>query len=230
MDLIVAHTRDAFNHVTAFNRVSGKRETYGAFNEDFRASDEDVAAYLTFAKQARYKHIILGGQSLGANKVIHYLANHSDSAVDKFLLMSPVNVEVLRQDINYHQREIINEWMAKGKENKVLPFRLFRWLSSTALTAERWLNDETLNNVHPGVDGDFSQLEKINYSGALLIGTRDHFTGGKPIDYLVNINRHLPTAKQNQLVYIKNTGHIYRQKEDEVATDIIKLLQQWLRE
>lgn len=230
IDLVVAHPRDAFNHITAFNRVSGERETYGAFNEDFHDSDEDVEAYLAFARQAGYDQIVLGGQSLGANKVIHYLAGHPDAAVDKFLLMSPVNVEVLRQSITKRQQQTIQEWLANGKANKVLPFRLFRWLSSTALTASRWLTDDTLNNVHPGQTGDFTQLEKINYSGALLIGTRDHFTGGNPVNYLQNINHHLPTANDNQLVFIKNTGHIYRQKEGEVADEILKLLKQWAKE
>lgn len=137
IDLVVGHTRDAFNRVTMVNQLTRKREVYGAFNEDFRDSNEDVGAYLKFAKNAGYRQIILGGQSLGANKVIHYLANHPQAPVDKFLLLSPVNVEVLRRSISQSQRQVIKQWLADGNQNKLLPFRLFRWLSSTAVTCRK---------------------------------------------------------------------------------------------
>ena len=39
--------------------------------EDFNDTDEDIEAYLDFAEQAGYKHMILAGHSLGANKVIY---------------------------------------------------------------------------------------------------------------------------------------------------------------
>lgn len=227
VDLVVAHTRDAFNRVTEFNKISKKRETYGSFNEDFNNSDDDVEAYLRFAYQRGYQHIVLGGQSLGANKVIHYLATHPNARIDKFLLLSPVNVETMRQDINLKQRQVISDWIKEGKASQLLPFRLFRWLSSTARTGSYWLTDDTLNNVHPESNGDFSQLESIQHCGALVIGTHDRFPGGNPVHYLKNINDHIPTKKKNQLIYMRNAGHIYRHQEKVLAQMILRLLNQW---
>ncbi|MFR0771593.1 alpha/beta hydrolase [Limosilactobacillus pontis] len=227
IDLVVGHTRDAFNRVTMVNQLTRKQEVYGSFNEDFRDSDGDVDAYLEFAKNAGYQRIILGGQSLGANKVIHYLANHPQAPVDKFLLLSPVNVEILRRRISKSQRQVIKQWFTSGKYNKILPFRLFRWLSSTTVTAKRWLADDMLNNVHFGQDKDYTQLEKIKFTGAWMIGTYDRFTGGNPVKYLQNNNQHLPTAELNQIISIKNASHIYRHKEDELAMKISELVEKW---
>ncbi len=226
VDLIVGHTRDAFNRVVTFNKKTGKKEIYGAFDEDFQRSDDDVAAYLNYAHNVGYQHIVLGGQSFGANKVIHYLAYHQPS-IDHFLLMSPVNVEVLRKSITKRQRQMINERLRSGNSTKILPFRLFRWLTSTAANANRWLHDDTLNNVHVSQNGGADQLAKIPYSGALLIEMYDRFAGGSPVRYLENINNHLPTSRENELVYIPNTGHIYRHQEGKVAQAIKNLLQKW---
>ena len=41
--------------------------------DTFSYTDEDIDAYLTFAEEEGYDHIVLAGHSLGANKVIYYL-------------------------------------------------------------------------------------------------------------------------------------------------------------
>lgn len=226
-DLIVAQTRDAFNRVHSVNQRTGQPEVYGAFDEKFAESTADVEAYLNYAKQKRYSHIILGGQSLGANKVIYYLAHHQDPSIDRFLLMSPVNMDVLRNKITQSQRQVINDYLASGRENRMLPFQLFRWLRSTAANANRWLTDETLNNAHAIRDADFRQLCQVQLEGAFLIGLNDHFTGGQPREYLQILNQQLTTKNSNQLVYIPQAGHIYRNHERQVANDIADLLRTW---
>lgn len=227
VDLIVAHTRDAFNVTNAVNQITGRRETYGAFNEFFQDGDDDVAAYLNFALQHHYAQILLGGQSLGANKVIHYLANHPAAPIEHFLFMSPVNLAVLRKKIGRGQRSVIQEMVKTGRDEERLPFRLFRWLTSTAGNANRWLTDNTLDNVHFDPRSDFSQLKAITKSGAFLIGENDHFTGGNPATYLRTLNHQMVTAQQNQLILIRKASHIYRNREQEVSAEISNLLKNW---
>ncbi|EEU30222.1 hypothetical protein HMPREF0501_01227 [Limosilactobacillus coleohominis 101-4-CHN] len=227
VDLVVAHTRDAFNVTNAVNQINGRQETYGAFDEYFQDGDDDVAAYVNFAMQHRYAHLILGGQSLGANKVIHYLANHPEAPIEHFIFMSPVNLAVLRKKIGRGQRSVIQEMVNAGRNEERLPFRLFRWLTSTAGNANRWLTDNTLDNVHFDHRGNFSQLKAITKSGAFLIGENDHFTGGDPATYLRTLNRQMATAQQNQLILIRKASHIYRNHEQEVSADISNLLKNW---
>lgn len=82
-------------------------------------------------------------------------------------------------------------------------------------------------NVHTARDGDFSQAEKISHSGALLVGTYDNFTDGDPSEFLRNLNAHLPTAKENKLIFIEGTGHTYQMKHHELADKILRQLQEW---
>ena len=82
-------------------------------------------------------------------------------------------------------------------------------------------------NVHTARDGDFSQAEKISHSGALLVGTYDNFTDGDPSEFLRNLNTHLPTAKENKLIFIEGTGHTYQMKHHELADKILRQLQEW---
>lgn len=227
VDLVVAHTRDAFNVTNAVNQITGRQETYGAVDEYFQDGDDDVAAYVNFAMQHRYAHLILGGQSLGANKVIHYLANHPEAPIEHFLFMSPVNLAVLRKKIGRGQRSIIQEMVNAGRDEERLPFRLFRWLTSTAGNANRWLTDNTLDNVHFDPRSNFSQLKAITKSGAFLIGENDHFTGGDPATYLRTLNRQMVTAQQNRLILIRKASHIYRNREQEVSAEISNLLKKW---
>ena len=61
----------------------------------------------------------------------------------------------------------------------------------------------------------------------LLIGTYDNFTNGDPSGFLRNINEHLPTARDNRLLFIEGTGHTYQQKHQEVADAILNLTRDW---
>ena len=61
----------------------------------------------------------------------------------------------------------------------------------------------------------------------LLIGTYDNFTNGDPSGFLRNINEHLPTARDNRLLFIEGTGHTYQQKHQEGADAILNLTRDW---
>ena len=84
-----------------------------------------------------------------------------------------------------------------------------------------------MNNVFVEAERDFSQCEQITHSGALLIGTYDNFTYGDPSGFLRNINDHIPTAKENRLIFIEKTGHTYQRKEQETAERLLELVRDW---
>ena len=109
----------------------------------------------------------------------------------------------------------------------MLPFPFMGWVECIAYTAYDWQFSGILNNVHTSRNSDFSQAERITHSGALLVGTYDNFTDGDPSDFLRNLNEHMPTAKENKLIFIKKTGHTYQMKYQEVADDILRQLKEW---
>ncbi|WMX72182.1 alpha/beta hydrolase [Lactiplantibacillus plantarum] len=227
IDFIYAQTRDAFNQVVSLNHLTGKKELVGSWSEQFDDANEDIAAYLSYAEENQYQHIILGGHSLGANKVIYYLANHADVNVTKFLLLSPANLKRLTDMVSLSERNIIQKQIAAGNSNQLLPFELFGWLPCTAKTADQWLNSGILDNVHSDLRADFSQIERIRLSGAMVIGTLDTFTYGDPIKYLKTINAHFLSHAENDLVFIQKTGHTYQNKDQKLANEILKLIKNW---
>lgn len=227
IDFIYAQTNDALGKIDTVNVKTGQSEIIGSFKEDFNDTDEDIAAYLDYAEHAGYKHIILAGHSLGANKVVYYLSRRHDERVEHFLLLSPANLTHMTSDTSEQEKRIVRQMVETGHGQEFLPFYFMGWLPCYADTAYQWLFTDTLNNVHVEKDGDFSQCEKITHTGALLIGTYDRFTYGDPAGFLKNINNHIPTAKENKLIFIEKTGHTYQQKEQEVADAILKLVQDW---
>lgn len=230
IDFVYAQVCDAFGEINTRNIHTGKEEIIGSWNERFSYADEDIAAYIDWAENAGYSHIVLAGHSLGANKVIHYLATSHDSRIDRFLLLSPCNVEYLTSQVTEDEKRTVLKMCESGCGNERLPFDLLGWIPCIAATACDWLFSDTLNNVHVEAERDFSQVEAITLTGSLLIGTLDTFTYGNPTGYLENINAHFPTALQNKLIFIEGTGHTYQQKEEETAERILLTVQDWQKE
>ena len=254
IDFIYAQTNDAFGAIRTMNTHTGREEIIGSWNELFALADEDIEAYLDYATRQGYRHIILAGHSLGANKVIYYLSHcppargelseglrgGSVPRVEHFLLLSPANLDYMTASVTPRQRELILQLYDRGHADEMLPFLLMGWVECTVGTAYDWVHSGLLNNVHTSPDGDFSQVSQITHTGALLIGTYDrsamplrsakNFTDGEPSGFLRNINSHMPTAAQNRLLFIERTGHTYQQKHQEVADKILQLIKDWRKE
>lgn len=227
IDFIYAQTNDAFGQIQTVNVNTGKEELIGSWNERFSYTDEDIDAYLTFAQREGYRHIILAGHSLGANKVIYYLSRHHDQRVAHFFLLSPANLTYMMSGVTEREKQEILAQVERGNGDEMLPFPFMGWVECIANTAWDWQFSGLLDNVHTAKDGDFSQAEKITHTGALLVGTYDNFTDGDPAEFLRNLNAHMPTAAQNKLIFIEKTGHTYQMKNQEVAEDILRQLQEW---
>lgn len=227
IDFIYAQTNNAFSEIPTVNVRTGKKETIGSWNERFSYTDDDLDAYITFAQKEGYKHIILGGHSLGANKVIYYLSRNHDKRVEHFFLLSPANLTYMMSGVTNREKEWIKEQVERGDGDKMLPFPFMGWVTCIANTAWDWQFSGLLNNVHTAKDGDFSQASALSHTGALLVGTYDNFTDGDPSDFLRNLNNHMPTAAANSLIFIEKTGHTYQMKHQEVADKILAQLQEW---
>lgn len=227
IDFIYAQTNDAFGEIRTVNICTGKEELIGSWNERFSYTDEDIDAYLAFAEEEGYEHIILAGHSLSANKVIYYLSRNHYSRVEHFFLLSPANLTHMMSGVSDGEKQQILDQVNRGDGDKMLPFPFMGWVTCIADTAYDWQFSGLLNNVHTAKDGDFSQAEKITHTGALLVGTYDNFTDGDPSEFLRNLNAHMPTSDSNRLIFIEKTGHTYQKKHQEVADDILRQLQEW---
>ncbi|MBQ6518796.1 MAG: DUF1749 domain-containing protein [Anaerolineaceae bacterium] len=227
IDFIYAQTNDAFDRIQTWNVKTGREELIGSWNERFSYTDEDIEAYLSFAESEGYKHIILAGHSLGANKVIYYLSRNHAPRIEHFFLLSPANLTHMMSGVTELEKEMIREQVGRGDGEKMLPFPFMGWVECIANTAWDWQFSGLLNNVHTSRNGDFSQASQITHTGAMLVGTYDNFTDGDPVEFLKNLNNHMPSADKNDLIFIERTGHTYQKKHQEVADDILHQLRKW---
>ena len=229
VDFVYAQTCDAFGRIPTMNVKTGERVVVGSQTEDFDDAVEDVKAYVDWAERRGYGHVYLGGHSLGANKAIRYLSEAHDARVERFILLSPANLTHMTSGTTDRERRIVRDYMATGREEEMLPFALMGWAPCVARTAHQWLFEPTLNNAHAEAHGDFSQAEAVTHAGMLLVGTYDNFTKGDPVAFLQNINSHMPTAGENELVFIERTGRTYQMKEQEVADALLETVSRWRR-
>ena len=162
IDFIYAQTNDAFGQIETINVHTGIKEMIGSWNERFSYTDEDIEAYLSFAEEEGYEHIILAGHSLGANKVLYYLSRHHDPRVEHFFLLSPANLTYMMSGVTAREKQIIKEQVERGNGDKMLPFPFMGWVECVANTAYDWKFSSLLNNVHTAKDGDFSQARNRN--------------------------------------------------------------------
>lgn len=123
IDFIYAQTNNAFSEIPTVNVRTGRKETIGSWNERFSYTDDDLDAYLTFAQKEGYKHIILGGHSLGANKVIYYLSRNHDKRVEHFFLLSPANLTYMMSGVTNREKALDQRTSRarRRRQNAALP-------------------------------------------------------------------------------------------------------------
>lgn len=132
-------------------------ETLNEAGIDFIYAQTNV----TFARQEEYKHIILAGHSLGANKVIYYLSRHQDVNIDHFFLLSPANLTYMMSGVTDKEKRLICKQVDNGDGNKMLPFPFMGWVECIANTAWDWQFSGLLNNVHTARNGNFSRQKEL---------------------------------------------------------------------
>ena len=227
IDFMYAETSDAQGKIEVDNAVTGGKEVIGSFNEDFANIDDDVNAYVQWARRDGYSRVVLAGHSLGVNKVVHYLSTHHDPFVEHFVLLSPANMDFLMGQVDARQREVIDWAVADRQGDRILPFALFGWAPMLASTAWQWVHANPLDNVHLDADRDFSQVEQVTQSGALFIGTFDAFALGDPVQLVEETSRHFPRADDNRIVVIPRTGHTYQGREQYTAVALRDVVLAW---
>lgn len=224
---IYAQTNDAFNKMETINVKTGKSEIIGSYNECFDDICDDINAYVNYAHNKGYGHIILAGHSLGANKVIHYLANVRETPVKHFILVSPANMKFMLANVSEDECRMIKAYVDSGRGHQMLPFPFMGWAPMLACTAWQWLCRNPLDNVHSDPDGDFSEVARIKQTGALIIGTYDRFSYGEPKAFIELINSHMRHSDKNEVIFVQGTGHVYTEREQMLADIILRLAREW---
>lgn len=221
---IAGHAMDAFSCIAYSDLSIEKQKITGVVYDDFSFVYEDVEAYVKYAKNLGFKNIILGGHSLGSNKIINYLANTPDNDVDYFIVSAPVDLAhwwrvMPNVDVCIEAAKKFND---EGRGKDILPFLFGGFSPMSAETVLKFYNAFNLKNcpVISG-DGETNSLGAIQINGSFIIGDKDSVTDGDPRGFIEKINSCCRRPMDNQIIVIHDASHIFYGKHDEYAREIL---------
>ena len=225
---IVDQAMDAFSVLHYSNTVTKTQELKGVAIDDFSVIDEDIQAYIDYAKSLGYKNIILGGHSLGSNRIIHYLSQNDDSAIKHFIISGPVDFAyMLKVMTTKDQFDLAQKFVEEGRGDNILPF-LFGGFSP--MSAETMVNNWANNKIYKNCpflsnEGEIESLSNVNIDGLILIGEKDSCAGGNPYEFAAKISNCMPKSDNNKIVILDGAGHIFYNKHNEYANAVLEFVQ-----
>ena len=230
---IIAHAHDSFSCFVYSDFSTGKQKHAGTFNDDFNQVYEDVETYVKYAKkEMEFKNIILGGHSLGSNKIIHYLGNTPDNFVDYFIVSSPVDIMHWWNVMPNIDKcfEIAKSWVDKGNGDDILPFLFGGFSPMTANTVLGFYNADNLKNC-PVISGkgETQSLYNIKPNGTFIIGSRDSVTGNSPKQFMETLNSWTKYPEHNQVIEVENASHIFYGMHEEYAQIVLQCINEHCR-
>lgn len=226
---IIAHAHDSFSCFAYSDFSTGKQRHAGTFNDDFNMVYEDVESYVKYAKEEMgFKNIILGGHSLGSNKIIHYLGNTPDDFVDYFIVSSPVDIMHWWDVMPNIDKcfDMAKSWVDSGRGDDILPFLFGGFSPMTANAVLGFHNADNLKNC-PVLShkGETNSLYNIKCSGAFIIGSRDSVTGDSPKGFMETLNSWTKTPEHNRVIEVPDASHIFYGKHDIYAETVLDCIQ-----
>lgn len=223
---IYAHNSGAFHRIdmqTKNGQPLGN--TYDLFDNCL----DDLQAYINFVKEQGYKHIILGGHSYGANKVIYYLSKNQDEKIDKYILISPTDTLNLKESEQLSVDKLMPIALKYEKENKLdelLPFAFDNYNLYTARAFLDFVNNLNAKNLPIySKNGNFNQLKQINQVGLFVMGQNDGYAFGNTLKHLQTINENSKN-KNNVIEVIENCGHTFKNKSQDLSMAILKFIRE----
>ena len=181
-----------------------------------------------FAKEKMgFRNIVLGGHSLGSNKIINYLSINHDPVIKHFVISGPVDYADF---INAGGRKsyylnVAENFVKEGRGDDILPFLFVDFSPMSANTLLQWYSNKSFKNcpILSG-DGETESLNKISVNGVFIIGEKDSCTGGNAFEFASKINSYTKNPKDNEIVIIPDAGHVFYNKHNEYAETVLNYI------
>ncbi len=226
ISFIYAHNSGAFHRIDTRTK-SGR--PIGCTYELFDNCLDDLQAYVTFAKENGFKHIVLGGHSYGANKVVYYLSKNQNEIIDKYILISPTDTENLKDHEKLSADELMPIALKFKEENmldELLPIAFDNYNLYTARAFLDFVQNKNSKNLPIySENGNWEQLKTINQVGLFVMGEKDSFAFGDAQKHLQMINNN-SKSKNNIVRVVESAGHTFRNKEKELAQTILEFVKE----
>lgn len=221
---IIGHAHDSFSCFAYTDHSIGKQRHTGVFRDEFPMVFEDVETWVLKAKELGFKKIILGGHSLGSNKIINYLGNTSDDFIDYFIVSSPIDIMHWWSVMPNIDKcfEMANEFVRAGKGEDILPFLFGGFSPMTANTVLGFYNADNLKNCPVlSKQGETKSLHNIKPNGTFIIGSKDSVTGKSPKAFMEQLNNWTKDPSKNKVIEVEGASHIFYNMQDVYAQTVL---------
>ena len=226
ISFIYAHNSGAFHRIDTLTKNG---QPIGNTYELFENCVEDLQAYIDFVNDCGYKHIILGGHSYGANKVIYYLSKNQNEKIDKYILISPTDTLNLKESEKLSAEKLMPVALKYKQENRLdelLPYPFDNYNLYTARAFLDFINNPNAKNLPIySKNGNFGQLKQINQVGLYIMGENDSFAYGNTLKHLQTINENSKN-KDNIIKVIENCGHTFKNKNYELSKALLEFVKE----
>lgn len=202
----------------------GSFKRCGCMYEIFEDCIYDIDLAIQTAKDKGYKKIILLGHSFGCNKVIYYFYKKHPDILGIILASAPDMVGIhksLQSDMNESLKEA-KENIDKGEPTKLLSKMIEDYMYMSSQTYYNWYNkNSNLDNLP--ILANSKQWEQFESIDVPILT----FSGGNEEEYykqLELLESKASSCPNFTYKIIENTGHTYRNKEEEIG----KLIYEWI--
>lgn len=210
--------------------VAGDKEEYkriGNFREKFEECVFDVKAWLDFADLQGFKEIVLQGHSLGAVKVVYYIAKTEDKRVSKMVLVSPPDMVGLAEAEKDHKELLIlaKKMVSEGNGDEILPKFLWDWYYLSAKTYIDFGERDNPIDVFNTYDKDkTSVISNIKVPVLAFFGSKDDAAILPVSEALEVIKKKAANTPKFDTAIVEEAPHSYFAHEQEAADLVLNWL------
>ncbi len=200
----------------------GSCKRYGCMYEIFEDCIYDIDLAIKTAKDKGYKRIILLGHSYGCNKVIYYYYKKRPNILGIIFASAPdmAGSHLAIQEDEYKQLlKEAKQNIDNNKPTKLLNKMIEDYMYMSSQTYYNWYNENSELNNLPVISNPehWEQFETINVPVLT-------FSGSKEEEYYLKLDllkKKAINCKDFEYKIIDNTGHTYKNKENEIGNLIL---------
>ena len=186
----------------------------GAWWESFEEHRFDFAAWVAFTVGLGFDRVVLVGHSLGAVKVVHYVANCQDARIAALVSASgPAFLGRRIRDAS-DRLDLASRLVADGRGRDLLP----EDPSGRVTSAETYVARARAEMDIYGLDRDDPPIGRIRCPILFVLGSEEPEIATR--DELPILQRNASAAPTTDSLYVEGADHVYRGHEGAVADGI----------
>lgn len=210
--------------------IAGSEEKYKRIGDAYEKFEEcllDIKPAIDYLQKNGYVEVVLCGHSLGAVKVVYYVAKTQDTRVTKLILMSPPDMIGLAEEGSNHKDLLAQsqKMISEGRGEELLPVKIWDWYHLSANTyVDLNSRDNPVDIFNTYDKTKPSLLSEIKIPTLAFLGEKDDAAILPQREALEVIKSKATNAPSFEIGIIDDAPHSYFGREQVMAERIVKWL------